>query len=174
MKTKNKKQKTYWNFRVVTKLFKYDELLSNCKPERLFSIAEVYYTDGKPDGYVDSKRILDGLESAKALKWTAKKIKKAFKKPILDLDNFPQEWYRADNEQIHELFVKNIIKNEKNYGVSGASEDFKNTMLKRHEVSDTSTFPEYNPETAKKITKEGQKIIKQTLKKEKYFLNEYR
>lgn len=153
MKTKNKKQKTYWNFRVVTKLFKYDELLSNCKPERLFSIVEVYYTDGKPDSYIDSKRILDGLESTKALKWTAKKIKKAFKKSILDLDNFPQEWSKSNNE----LFIKNIIKNEKNFG-----------------ISDTSTFPEYNAETAEKITKEGNDIIDQTLKKIKDFEDDFR
>jgi hypothetical protein len=83
------KTKNHWNFRVVTKV-----VPETCATEkyRIFSIAEVYYKDDKPDSYVDSKRILYELESEKALKWTNKKIKKAFKKPILDLDNFPQEW----------------------------------------------------------------------------------
>lgn len=85
------KSKNYWNFRVTTYLFKY-EALPDKKPERLFSVSEVYYKNGKPDSYIDSKRILDGVESVKGLKWTNKKIKKAFKKPILDLDNWPHEY----------------------------------------------------------------------------------
>jgi hypothetical protein len=87
------KTKNYWNFRVVTHLYK-SELLSDHEPERLFSICEVYYTDGKPDSYIDSKRILSDIESVKGLKWTNKKIKKAFKKSILDLDNWPNEYRR--------------------------------------------------------------------------------
>jgi len=88
------KTKNHWNFRVVTQLFKYDEVLLDHEPERLYSIVEVYYKKDKPDSYIDSKRILDGLESVKGLKWTNKKIKEAFKKPILDLDNWPNEYRR--------------------------------------------------------------------------------
>ena len=80
--------KNHWNYRVVTKVQK-------IKPfpiERLFSIVEVYYTNGKPDSYIASKTILNELSSVKELKWSNKKIKKAFKKPILDLDNFPKKY----------------------------------------------------------------------------------
>jgi hypothetical protein len=88
-----KKDKRYWNFRVVTKLYIYDkETYPDREPERLFSVCEVYYTDGKPDSYIESKRILGDMESVKGLKWTTKKIKKAFNKPILDIDNWPNKW----------------------------------------------------------------------------------
>ena len=83
-----KKEKKHWNFRVVTKLYTVGD-----ETDRIFSIAEVYYTDGKPDSYVEPGRILDGLESIKSLKWTNKKVKKAFKKSVLDLDNWPNEWW---------------------------------------------------------------------------------
>jgi len=96
----NYKSKNHWNYRIVTKLITgkiaYD--LSDARnnkifpDERIFSVVEVYYTNDKPDSYIESKRILDGLESKKAIKWTLKKIKKAFKKPIFDLDSWPQKW----------------------------------------------------------------------------------
>lgn len=87
----SKYKKNYWNFRVVTYLNGNDAERFGGE-ERLFSIVEVYYTNGKPDSYVDSKRILDGLASVKELKWTNKKIKRAFKKPVLDLDRWPHKY----------------------------------------------------------------------------------
>jgi hypothetical protein len=94
-----KYKKNYWNYRIVTQIFKgrksYDMKDGSNKDipdERIFSIVEVYYHDGKPDSYADSKGILLDHESVEDLKWVHKKIKKAFKQPILDLDNFPNKW----------------------------------------------------------------------------------
>ena len=94
-----KRTKNHWNYRIVTRLYSErhidlsDPINNKTFPdERLFSVVEVYYHDNKPDSYVESKNILDGLESKKAIKWTLKKIKKAYKKPILDLGNWPNEW----------------------------------------------------------------------------------
>jgi len=84
-----KKNKTHWNYRVVTKLI---PEVAATEEYRVFSIYEVYYHDDKADSYTESKTILDEVESVKSLKWINKKVKKAFKKPILDLDNWPNEW----------------------------------------------------------------------------------
>ena len=78
------KTKTCWNYRIGT------QLIHN---ERVFSVFEIYYSDRKgkkPDGYVE--RTLSEHVSIKDIKWTLKKIKKALKQPIIDLDNFPNEW----------------------------------------------------------------------------------
>ena len=84
---KRKTNMKYWNHRVVTHIYK-----GIIEDERLFSIVEVYYKKGKAVSYTESRDILGDLTSKKDLKWTNKKIKKAFKKPILDLDNFPKKW----------------------------------------------------------------------------------
>lgn len=97
------KGKHYWNYRIVTKLIKgqVDINLENPEnnkkfpAERVFSIVEVYYnrdTD-KPDSYTERGNIFDDHMSVKDLKWVSKKVKKAFKKPVLDLDNFPNEFH---------------------------------------------------------------------------------
>jgi hypothetical protein len=93
--------RTHWNYRVVTRVVKgmigHDLTNGTTKKfpdERVFSIVEVYYNkDGNPNSYVDSKHILKDCESKGSLKWILKKAKKAFKKPILDLDHFPQKYY---------------------------------------------------------------------------------
>jgi len=87
-----KRNKNYWNHRVVTKLYKSDVT----GDQRLFSVVEVYYKDDKPDSYTESKSLLKDSESISGLKWSHKKIKKAFKKPILDLDRWPLVWYKND------------------------------------------------------------------------------
>ena len=95
-----KRSKNHWNYRIVTKLIigelaidtsdaRNNKMLPD---ERMFSVVEVYYHDNKPDSYVESKNILGELDSKKSIKWTLKKIKKAFKKSVLDLDNWPNEW----------------------------------------------------------------------------------
>jgi hypothetical protein len=99
MKTR-KRSKNHWNYRIVTKLvpgiqgIDLTDLRNNktFPDERVFSVVEVYYHDNKPDSYVESKDVLGELDSKKSIRWTLKKIKKAFKKPILDLDNFPNEY----------------------------------------------------------------------------------
>jgi hypothetical protein len=78
------KCKHHWNYRVVTKLIGED---------RIFSVVEVYYnSENKPDSYIDSKNVLNNYESKKALKWSYNKIKEAFNKHILDLDNWPHNY----------------------------------------------------------------------------------
>jgi hypothetical protein len=87
---KKKKKKNYWNYRIITILYK-NEIVNI--EERLFSIVEVYYKKGKPESYAE-KNILNSHYSKKDLKWSFKHIKKAFKNPILDADNWPNEWIR--------------------------------------------------------------------------------
>lgn len=84
-----KKDKKYWNYRIVTKLWKYDS-----SEKRLFSVTEVFYDEGKPTSYIDPEQvnILYNVESIKSLKWIRKKLKKTLKKSILDLDNWPNKW----------------------------------------------------------------------------------
>jgi hypothetical protein len=73
-----------WNHRVVTRIE---------NDVRLFSIYEVYYNNDETfNGYCEAKNLLKDIESLKGLKWTHKAIKNAFKKPILDLDNWPEEY----------------------------------------------------------------------------------
>jgi len=96
------KFKNHWNYRVVTRLITRKIGVDMSEPgnskllpdERLFSITEVYYnSDGKPDSYIEpDKNRLDSHESIEDIKWTLKKMKKALKKPVLDLDNFPSEY----------------------------------------------------------------------------------
>jgi len=93
--------KHYWNYRVVTKIIPgttghdlVNGTVTQFPDERVFSITEVYYKRNKPDSYVDSANIMANHESVKDLKWIRKKMKKAFKKPILDLDNWPQKFHK--------------------------------------------------------------------------------
>ncbi|HPI82281.1 MAG TPA: hypothetical protein PK122_03550 [Candidatus Paceibacterota bacterium] len=73
----------YWNYRVITTL--------HPSGERLFSVTEVHYENGIPQGSAD-KNIMQGFSSLKELIWTNNRIKEALKKPILDGDNWPNEW----------------------------------------------------------------------------------
>jgi hypothetical protein len=65
---------------------------------RLFSLVEVHYENGKPVSYGD-KNLFQGHCSIKDLKWTQKKIKRAFKKPILDADNNFKKWKKHSNSK---------------------------------------------------------------------------
>ena len=85
---KKKTPKHYWNHRIITT---WCNGLGDSPGERLFSIVEVHYDDGKPVGFGD-KNILQGHVDIKDLKWTLKKIKKVFRKPILDADNHLKKW----------------------------------------------------------------------------------
>jgi hypothetical protein len=100
-----KKPKYYWNFRIVTELCDYSSITDpdhpcnsdpNFQPERIFSIVEMHYKNGKPTDYSDTHQINGGrlinVDSVKSLKGDYKKIKEAFKKPIIDGDNFPKKW----------------------------------------------------------------------------------
>ena len=75
-----------WNYRVST---------SKNEHGRVFGIIEVYYDKKhKADGHSDPETFspLSGWENYKYLKATYETIKEAFKQPILDLDNWPNEY----------------------------------------------------------------------------------
>lgn len=77
-----------WNNRVCTKLIK----KPGKEAYRSFQIYEVYYDDkGKPNAYAETpvKLISDEYDE---LKSSYDLIKYAFDKPILDLNNFPNEF----------------------------------------------------------------------------------
>lgn len=83
MNKKKKTPKSYWNFRVASKTYK--PKIGN--EYKLFGIVECYYgKGGKIEGCKDFNNLLiwDNYDD---LKYTYDKIKKAFDKPILDLDN---------------------------------------------------------------------------------------
>lgn len=77
--------KTTWNYRVVTTYHHVQHI-------RAFSIAECYYSDGVLDSY-SSKENMYYYESVEDIINTHAKIAEAFAKPIIDLDNFPNEWH---------------------------------------------------------------------------------
>lgn len=88
-----------WNYRIGTKVFSYKEKfkdinkkLANRPDQRLFSIIEVYYDkDGKAESYAEINALSD-WENLKDLKSTYELIDGAFDKPIINLDNFPNEY----------------------------------------------------------------------------------
>lgn len=89
----------HWNYRVVTQWIPetigqdlYNGTQKIFPGYRVFSIAEVYYENNKPNSYAGDMRLLTDLESVKGIKWDLKKMRKALKKPILDLNNFPKKW----------------------------------------------------------------------------------
>jgi len=89
-----KKPNGYWNHRIVTRIHPSAKKYPLMKKEdyRIFSIAEVYYEWDKPTSYGDIN-VLTEYESLKDLKKIYKLIKTAFKKDILDLENWPNEWH---------------------------------------------------------------------------------
>lgn len=92
MATKKKQPVSFWNFRVGTYIEKlHPEIAKLRKPERLYMIIECHYKSNKPTGYGE-KDLLIHMGSVKDLIWSHKKIAEAFNKPILDLDNWPNEY----------------------------------------------------------------------------------
>lgn len=88
-----------WNYRIGTHLFSYKEVfvdnpkLAKRKDQRLFSIIEVYYDkDGNPDVYIKDTKPLKDWEDLSDLIGTMDLVKLAIDKPIIDIDNFPNEW----------------------------------------------------------------------------------
>lgn len=88
-----------WNYRICTHLFSYKKTFMNntklaeMKDQRIFAIHEVYYDkEGKPDGVTENATTLGGWEELEDLKETIDLIKGALDKPIMDLDNFPNEY----------------------------------------------------------------------------------
>lgn len=92
------KPKNYWNYRVLTRIVPgnlsqlTDKTSGIFNDWREFFIAEVHYKNGKPSGYGAEQNITAGWDTLKDLKWTVKHLKEAFKRPILDADNWPKKW----------------------------------------------------------------------------------
>lgn len=74
---------SYWNYRVIRKKETIDG-----EEHIYFGIHEVYYEDKKPRAVTSNPITLDGWESTKYLKNTVRMILPAFRKPVLDFDDF--------------------------------------------------------------------------------------
>jgi len=109
-----KKKLHHWNYRIITEVFSYEktfkktnEKLASFPNERLFSIVEVHYNKkGKPLTYAEKHHLLGDCTSIEDLNWTYKKIKKAYKLPVLDADNWPHEWESGRPKYLPEPKVK--------------------------------------------------------------------
>lgn len=80
---------SHWNYRVVTKLVTVEALN---KTYRTFSITEMHYENEVPKGYAEGKQILINDCDMADLKGSYDLIAGAFEKPIIDLDNFPNDY----------------------------------------------------------------------------------
>lgn len=87
-KNKEEVPKSYWNYRVGTRLVKHP-LEDGFWRE--FLIIECHYRDSKPKMYGQSVK-MDGYDDLTELKSTNTLITTAFSKPVIDLDNFPEEY----------------------------------------------------------------------------------
>jgi len=109
-----------WNYRVATYISSFEKHLGSNPNTRLFSVIEVHYDSdedakiGKGASYLHSNPVAN-WESLEDLKKTLKLLQEAFKRPVIDLDNFPNEWIKpkltpeeeAENEKrITELIIK--------------------------------------------------------------------
>ena len=88
-----------WNYRICTHLFSDKKTFVNnpklAKNEdtRIFAVHSVYYDkDGLPEGCSKNPESVGGYETQVELKSTIGMLQEAFKKPVLDLDNWPNEW----------------------------------------------------------------------------------
>lgn len=103
-----------WNYRIGTYIFDFKERFpDNSKFHefetlRYFCIISGYYDeDKKLISYgLNEKNILDGLESPEDLFDTIEKIRGAFEKPIINLDNFPNEYKEIDIDEKFYNFIK--------------------------------------------------------------------
>ena len=87
-----KKKRSYWNYRILTRIDVKNNLTVDSKNWREFFLTEVYYKKGKATSYAPDLNPLSGWDDLKDLKWTVKHLKEALKKPVLDIDNWPEEW----------------------------------------------------------------------------------
>lgn len=75
-----------WDYRIGTRE------LQNETSLREFKVVECYYNNnGKPKHYVEAKP-MSGRDSYNELKNVHELISIAFSKPVIDLDNFPEEY----------------------------------------------------------------------------------
>jgi len=90
-----------WNYRIGTYIYHHNGNNNqghNMDGIRLFKIIDVYYEDDKEVSYGDRGYWdkTDGYESFNDLKISMELMKMAFNKPIIDLDNWPNEWINKE------------------------------------------------------------------------------
>lgn len=97
---------SHWNYRVVTKLKPHP--IEGRKPIRVFFISEVYYQEGSniPDSYIDASDVISDFESADDLGWALDHAMRAYNWPVLDLDNWPNEYRKKDFVEVPTYKVK--------------------------------------------------------------------
>ena len=83
----NKQSQTTWNHRILA----HKESPGTQFEETIYAIHEVYTKDGKLSSYAESPVNLSAT-STEGLKWTLDRMRECLEKPILDRDNFPEEW----------------------------------------------------------------------------------
>lgn len=93
--SKNKPKKSHWNYRVGTRIIK-----TPIRDYREYLIFTCYYTNGFPDSYGISE--IGHYDVFEDMQKSFDKIQKAFKKPIIDLDNFPEEFDYKTYVQIND------------------------------------------------------------------------
>jgi hypothetical protein len=73
--------------------------MSKHPDQRIFSIQEVYYNkEDEPIAYIsDKKNPLANWEALDEIIGTLDFVKLALDKPVIDLDNFPNEWDKNKN-----------------------------------------------------------------------------
>lgn len=79
---------TYWNYRMCTFIYQPGSL----PPERYFDIREVYYRKGVLDSYSSFPTSINYLNSIEEIKEKLTYIQEALNEPIIDLDNWPNEY----------------------------------------------------------------------------------
>ncbi len=87
-KFKEKTPAGHWNYRVATRIVKVNLNENYIREYREFLFISAYYTFGILNSYGESN-VTGGYEEIEGMKWTNKKLAEAFKKEIIDLDNFP-------------------------------------------------------------------------------------
>ena len=97
---------SHWNYRLATKVT-YVEAMN--KSYRTFQLIECHYTKGVAHMYGEKGNSLSGHETINELKGSHALMEGAFDKPILDLDNFPNE-YEPKPEDID--YVDDSMENE--------------------------------------------------------------
>jgi len=81
----NKKSK--WNYRVVAHLKRFNE-----KEYWIFGIHEVFYEDDIPISYTKNPIEMNSYDGLDTFNWMLDKMMNDIKKPILNGDDFPNEF----------------------------------------------------------------------------------
>jgi len=94
-----------WNYRIGTHVFSYKQVFTNnpklakMKDQRLFSIIEVYYDEkGNPNSSAEAQPTKN-WETLEDLTKTLDLLMKAKDKPIIDMDNWPNEYKPEENNE---------------------------------------------------------------------------